>query len=105
MHDGGYEAAARCTCPVRSTKTTDAPSAFNGFEQSPREVWAVCQPQTCTGADRWRANTATEFIAYAEANPSEVNIASSGFGSTPSSAGRAVREDVRRQHGARAISR
>ena len=51
------------------------------------------------------AKTVPEFIAYAKANPGKVNMASGGIGGAVPCVGRAVQDDGRRQHGARALSR
>ena len=51
------------------------------------------------------AKTIPEFIAYAKANPGKITMASPGTGSWPPHCGRAVQDDGRRRHGARAVSR
>ena len=51
------------------------------------------------------AKTVPEFIAYAKANPGKLNIASAGNGTVATPRRRAVQDDGRRQHGARALSR
>ena len=51
------------------------------------------------------AKTVPEFIAYAKANPGKINMASAGNGTAPACIRRAVQDDGRRQHGARALSR
>jgi tripartite-type tricarboxylate transporter receptor subunit TctC len=48
------------------------------------------------------AKTVAEFIAYANANPGKINMASGGNGATYR--GRAVQDDDRHQHAARALS-
>ena len=51
------------------------------------------------------AKTVPEFIAYAKANPGKINMASAGIGTAVPCGRRAVQDDDRRQHGARALSR
>ena len=51
------------------------------------------------------AKTVPEFIAYAKANPGKINMASAGNGSLATCRRRAVQDDDRRRHGARALSR
>ena len=51
------------------------------------------------------AKTVPEFIAYAKANPGKINMASRWQRNRPTSGRRAVQDDGRRQHGARAVSR
>ena len=51
------------------------------------------------------AKTVPEFIAYAKANPGKINMASAGNGTAPTCRRRAVQDDDRRRHGARALSR
>ena len=51
------------------------------------------------------AKTVAEFIAYAKANPGKINMASAGNGIDYACGRRAVQDDDRRRHGARAVSR
>ena len=51
------------------------------------------------------AKTVPEFIAYAKANPGKINMASAGNGTPATCRRRAVQDDDRRRHGARALSR
>ena len=51
------------------------------------------------------AKTVPEFIAYAKANPGKINMASAGIGTVAPCRRRAVQDDDRRRHGARALSR
>ena len=51
------------------------------------------------------AKTVPEFIAYAKANPGKISMASGGTGSTVAYRRRAVQDDDRHRHAARAISR
>ena len=51
------------------------------------------------------AKTVPEFIAYAKANPGKINMASAGNGTARTCGRRAVQDDDRRRHGARALSR
>ena len=51
------------------------------------------------------AKTVPEFIAYAKANPGKINMASAGNGTALPCRRRAVQDDGRRRHGARALSR
>ena len=51
------------------------------------------------------AKTVPEFIAYAKANPGKINMASAGIGIRTSCRRRAVQDDDRRRHAARALSR
>ena len=51
------------------------------------------------------AKTVPEFIAYAKANPGKINMASGGTGSVGARRRRAVQDDGRRRHAARAVSR
>ena len=51
------------------------------------------------------AKTVPEFIAYAKANPGKINMASSRQWNRAPCVRRAVQDDDRHQHGARALSR
>ena len=51
------------------------------------------------------AKTVPEFIAYAKANPGKINMASAGNRDRGPCGRRAVQDDDRRRHGARAVSR
>jgi tripartite-type tricarboxylate transporter receptor subunit TctC len=51
------------------------------------------------------ADTVSEFIAYAKANPGKISFASVGNGTTPHVGGRTFQDDDWHRHGSRALSR
>ena len=103
--------------PLTATRSSWSPSAntinatlydklnFN-FIRDIAPVASICAcPYVMEVNPSFPAKTVPEFIAYAKANPGKINMASAGIGTPHPCGRRAVQDDGRHQHGARALSR
>ena len=111
-HRGGRAGAARRLYAAlgrsrrtRSMRRSTTSSTSISSATSRRSRASAATPLVMVVNPSVPAKTVPEFIAYAKANPGKLNMASAGNGSREPCVRRAVQDDDRRRHGARAVSR
>ena len=100
--------ATRCSQSLRRTRSTRRSTTSSisiSSATSPQSRASAASPTSWWCNPSFPAKTLPEFIAYAKANPGKINMASTGTGTVDPCCRRAVQNDDRHRHGARALSR